>query len=255
MARYPSFLGGLCAGLVLAGAAHAQVTGFFSTERTFTATAGPHAGMDVSHGDLLSTRGAIARTNFNLIEAFCKKPIARDVGLDAVHVMPNGQILFSVEDSFFAECRGSTISHGDLLSPDGAVVRTNAQLMANFHPRPPTPEMGLDAVHVLPSGEVLFSIEEDIFDEQLGVFLTNGDILSERGRVVRTNSNLIANFHPQPGFGNFGVDVIVARPLGEFWWSPEKGWFDEILGVNISDGDLLSTAGHIVATEAQLLAA
>jgi hypothetical protein len=233
--------------------ARAQVGGVFSTDTSFTATHGPHAGTEVSHGSLLSTSGRVWRTNADLIELFCKKPIARDVGLDAVHIMPDGQILFSVEDSFLALCLGTEVSHGDLLSPEGRVVRTNAQLMGEFSPKPGSPDVGLDAVHVLASGEILFSTEEDIFDEGLGVVLSNGDVLSDAGRVVRTHAQLLMNFAPQPPVGNMGLDTVVARDNGEMWWSPEEGWFDERLGVSISDGDLLSDAGYVVATEAQLL--
>jgi hypothetical protein len=242
------------AGLLLAASANAQVSGLFSVERDFTATAGPHAGEVIANGSVLHTRGRVVRTNLQLIQEFCKKPVQRDVGLDALHVGPGGEILFSVEEPFHDECRGRTIGHGDLLSPAGTIVRTNGELMARFNPKPGFGDLGLDAVHVLRSGEILFSTEEDIFDEGMGVTLSQGDILSEGGRIVRTNRELIANFAPQPPAGDMGLDAFVLRPDGEIWFSTEEGWFDERLGVRISDGDLLSDAGRIVATESELLA-
>lgn len=237
---------------IAAGVCHAQLaSGFFSTERSFTPTEGPFAGTELSHGSVLSVRGTLIFTNAELIQMFCKKPVPRDVGLDALHVTPDGDVWFSVEDRFLALCLGQEVSDGDLLAIDGTVVRTNAQLMSNFAPKPGSPDVGLDAVGALPSGEILFSTETDIFDEQLGVVLSHGDILSDQGRVVRTHARLVQNFRTP--MKNVGVDVIIARPNDEFWWSPESGWFDEGLTVPISEGDLLSDAGYVVATESQLL--
>ena len=226
----------------------------FSSEQSFTATAGPHAGQTVSHGDELWTGGIIVNTNSQLVMNFCPLPPPPDFGLDALHRQPDGTVWFSVEFGWFDECLARDISDGDLLSNAGIVVRTNAELMRNFHPKPPTPDVGLDAVHVLADGRIYFSIEVDIFDEVLGVLLKHGDVLSELGVVVATNEQLMAGFCPKPPLFDYGLDALLLTGTGEVWFSTEEGWFDECRGVFISDGDLLSDLGYVVATNAALTA-
>ena len=226
----------------------------FSTEVSFTATGGPHAGQLVSDGDELSPMGVIVHTNQDLAGAFCQQPPFFDVGLDALHHRRDGRILFSAELGWFDECLGVQVSPGDLLANNGTIVRTNAQLMANFNPKPVVPDVGLDAVHELFFGELYFSTENDIFDEFLGVVLKHGDVLSDAGYVVATNEYLLRNFCIKPVFPDMGLDALFVPGNGEFWFSTEEGFFDECgLGV-ISDGDLLSDAGYVVATNRQLTA-
>ncbi|MFQ5490486.1 MAG: hypothetical protein ACE5GE_07170 [Phycisphaerae bacterium] len=236
----------------------AQVTApdpiLFSTEQNFIATTGDHVGQIISEGDELSSRGQVINTNADLMGAFCPMPGTTGFGLDALHHRPDGLALFSTELGWFDECRGLNISPGDLLAGDGTIVKTNADLIANFNPQPVAPNVGLDAVFELPGGQVYFSMEMNLFDEVLGVLLKHGDLLSDAGFVVRTNQQLLANFCPMPVVGDFGLDAVHLVGNGEIWFSTETGWFDECLGVQISDGDLLSDAGYVVSTNQKLLA-
>ncbi len=250
--RFPLALGALAA---LAAPLAAQVRVQFSTEVDFTATGGPHAGQQIHEGDQLDTQGRVVRTYADLLSGFCPMPPVVDYGLDALHVLPDGRVLFSTERGWFDECLSEFVSDGDLLSSDGQVAQTTRSLMRNFHPMPTVPDVGLDAVHVLASGEVLFSIETDIFDESLGVLLTHGDVLSERGAVVATNDHLLRNFCRKPVAGNAGLDALYLPGNGEVWFSVETGFFDECQSRTISDGDLLSDAGYVVATNRQLTTA
>jgi hypothetical protein len=249
-------IAGALAFCMLALQAGAQQPLFISTDQGFTPTAGPHAGMPLSDGDLLTTTGRRVLRNFDFTQNFCFKPIVPDLGLDAVHSLHDGAILFSLERGNLNECTGAFISPGDLLSIDGTVYRTNRQLMGNFHPQPPTPDVGLDAVFVRPAtGEIWFSTEVDLFDEMIGDMLRHGDVLSDSGSIVATNRHLIRNFCPQPIFGDMGLDALHVLASGEIWFSTEEGWFDECRSVQINPGDLLSDAGYVVATERHLLAA
>jgi len=157
-------------------------------------------------------------------------------------------------------------------------VATNEDLLANFHPMPsPRPlRLGLDALHApMPilgtqaddarslRPPILFSTEGGFFDEKLGRFIGPGDLLSSDGRVVATNRQLLAGFHPMPPARDYGLDAaFVFDPAGpidcddclpEVWFSVEHGFFDEALGRFVGDGDVLSSRGKVVATNADLL--
>ena len=223
-AALPIWVGVLIAICVIAftrTAVRAQVPViYFSTETSFTATAGPHAGQRISDGDLLSTTGVVVARNADLIRNFGPMPVVPDFGLDGVFVRRSGEILFSLEGGFWDEKLGTWVRHGDLLSDSGAIVKTNAQLLSNFHPMPsPDPDYGLDAVHLVGGSDIWFSIEESFWDELLGTWISQGDLLSTQGSIVQTNAQLLAAFFG--GAGNvpedFGLDAA--------WLVPEPATF------------------------------
>jgi hypothetical protein len=136
------------------------------------------------------------------------------VGLDAAHFVTasaSREIYFSIETDLFSERLGMTLQRGDLLSSYGRVVKRNHELLARFHP-PPTPgpvprDYGLDALYLWPGGEIWFSVEEGFMDEQLGMILP-GDLLSDQGRVVMRNLELLAAFAPIEDLADFGLDAV-----------------------------------------------
>jgi hypothetical protein len=208
----------------------------FSIEQSiFSERLGP-----ISDGDLLSIRGAIIRHNAELIAPFGPMPGIGNYGLDAVHVKTTlaplsnalyccGDILFSIERSFWSESQARSIGHGDLLCDDGAVIRTNQQLLGNFHPiavacpeagcpQPEIPctsasndercrDLGLDGVFVTPEGEILFSVERGFRDANLG-WVSDGDVLSDRGTILRTNAELVDGCYPISAVPDFGLDAL-----------------------------------------------
>jgi hypothetical protein len=214
----------------------------------------------VSDGDLLSWRGRIVRTNHQLTARLGIMPIVPDLGLDAVVRGPRGAIWFSFEEEnspIWSETLGVWLKHGDLLSDVGAVVQTNEQLLARFVRMPPVADEGLDAVEITSNGMFLFSTERDFFSEALGQRVGHGDLLSNRGFIVRTNQQLLANFEPlDPWVGpmprDYGLDAVIMRANREIWFSTEIGFTDANLGP-ISDGDLLSTAGYVVMRNLRLV--
>ena len=255
-------VGGVIGMILLGGVAFGATDPviYFSTEESFTATAGPHAGQVISHGDLLSTSGDVIARNSHLIRNFNPMPVPPDYGLDGVYLRPSGEVLFSIEDRFWDESLSTWVGHGDLLSDSGVILQTNGQLLSNFGPMPSVPpyDWGLDAIHEPPPrDEVLFSIEETFWDEVLGVWVQHGDLLSDTGTIVKSNLELMTNFGPMPSVppADYGLDGVHVFSASEIWFSIENGFWDEVLGVQVSDGDLLSIDGSVEMTNAELLAA
>ncbi len=233
---------------------------FFSTEVGLTATSStPTPFYPVSDGDLLSNNRCRVLTNQQLLAAFHFKPVFPDLGLDAVTIAQLGPVLFSTEASYVDV---TSISHGDLLSSDGEIVRTNAELIAAYWPIPVATDVGLDAVHFGPfptaiqNGGIFFSVETDFWSEQLKTMIGHGDILSESGIILIRNAGLVAPFFPLcgpiPCQFDFGLDALYIHPDGEIWFSVETGFPSANFGF-ISDGDILSSNGSIVSRNLDLL--
>ena len=229
---------------------------WFSTQESFTATAGPYAGQEITDGDLLATTGEVIAKNDYLVRNFSPEPPPPNYGLDAIHVRSSGEILFSLEGGFWDEQLAVQVGPGDVLSDTGAILMTNPQLLKNFHPMPPVlADYALDALHRATSSEMWFSIGENFYDETLGTTVGDGDLLSDAGTIVRTNSDLLKNFHPMPPvLADYGLDAVHRASSRELWFSVKESFFDETLGVTITGGDLLSDTGTLVKRNRDLLA-
>ena len=171
---------------------------------------------------------------------------------------PFREIWFSTTHGFHAgiwESPTNYVSPGDLVSAAGRVVKRNQELTAHLGlmPSPTQPDLGLDAVDVLPGGEIAFSIETDAFSESLGP-LADGDVLSDRGRVVRGYADLIGAFGPEPPVVDQGLDALQVMSADELYFSVKNSFFSERLGRTIGSGDLLSSRGAVVKTNKELLA-
>jgi len=222
---------------------------WFSTTRGFTSTNRNSPTNQISAGDLLSNRGRVVRRNLELVGRLGVMPVTPDLGLDAVNLTRRGEILFSIPVKVFSERLG-WIQHGDLLSDRGIIVRRNQQLLAAFHPTF-AGDAGLDGVQLMPNGEILFSIQSNVV---VSSTLSHGDILSDTGRVFRTQQQLLANLHPTVTNRDFGLDAFQVLPSGEIWFSVEEDFSDTQLGA-IHAGDLLSSLGYRVFNNQDLLAA
>lgn len=205
----------------------------------------------VSDGDLLSHTGRIVKTNQELVGRLGIMPMVPDLGLDAFDVAPGGEALFSIEENVLSETLGP-LQHGDILSDKGRIVRRNEDLILPFGPMPPIPHVGLDAVHMMKDGEILFSIEDDVLSETLGVWLGKGDILSEKGAIFRTNKELLAKFEPVDGQGDVGLDALHVWPSTEIWFSTEVSFESKKFG-HVGQGDLLSDGGWIIFRNLDIL--
>jgi hypothetical protein len=224
---------------------------WFSTAKGFLSTNRSAPTNQISAGDLLSTRGRVVKRNSELVGPLGVMPIAPDLGLDAVQVTRRGEILFSIPVDVFSESVGP-IQHGDLLSNRGVIVKRNQGLLAAFHPAS-SADAGLDAVQLMPDGQILFSIQSNVVISST-LTLSRGDILSDRGTVFMPHEQLLAAFQPAVTNRDFGLDAFCILPGGEIWFSVEEGFVDNRLG-QIQAGDLLSSFGYRVFSNAALVAA
>ena len=216
---------------------------WFSTASGFTSAHWQSPTNHGGNGDLLSASGRIVKANDRLLGQLGFMPGTAPMNIDAVSIASGGEILFSLDQDAWSETLGQ-IHEGDLLSDRGKIVQTSSALMAAFNPQPQLSDYGLDALMVMPDGEILFSITTNVFSPQLLSNLTRGDILSDRGRIYRTNQDLLARFHPLVKT-NVGLDALYVWPSGEIWFSTEQGFNDQQLG-QITSGDLLSDQGRII---------
>jgi hypothetical protein len=205
----------------------------------------------IGAGDLVSSRGRVVKSNAELVAQLGVMPVVSDLGLDAVDVTRRGEILFSIPGDVFSETLGM-IHHGDLLSNRGLIVKRNQQLLAAFGVPGSSPDAGLDAVQLLPDGQILFSTRTNVV-LSTGTTLHHGDILSDTGQVFRTQAQLLANFRPAVTNQDFGLDAFRVLPSGEIWFSVEQGFSDSRLG-QINSGDVLSDRGYRVFSNQQLVA-
>jgi hypothetical protein len=225
----------------------------------FSTANGFHPGIQLPHtdyvspGDLISSTGRFVKRNAELTAGLGIMPLVPDLGLDAVTVLPGGEIAWSAERDIFSETLGA-LHHGDLLSNRGRIVRTYAEWIRPFSPEPPPADPGLDAVQVLDSGEVYFSIETNFWSETLSRAIRSGDLLSSHGYVVKSNEELIARFQPPDPKKDYGLDAIFVWPSGEVWFSVETGFYGPHFET-YTRGDLLSDQGYVVYRNLDLLAA
>jgi hypothetical protein len=172
---------------------------------------------------------------------------------------PLQEIWFSIRQGLTPSLPGFApprLSNGDVLSDSGRVVRRNADLMRRFGLMPSIDPAtyDVDALDVGPGGEILFSLRDDVFSETLG-WLQGGDLLSDAGRIVKSNQELLAAFVGKSTPPDAGLDGVQMMSNGEILFSISTNVFSDKLGVNLSRGDLLSSTGQIVKTSQQLLSA
>jgi hypothetical protein len=107
-----------------------------------------------------------------------------------------------------------TLSRGDILSDRGRIFRTHQQLLANFRPAVTNRDFGLDAMRILPGGEIWFSVDEDFNDSRLGT-IRHGDLLSDLGYRVFSNQDLLSAFAPADPSQDYGLDALFVVTDGQ----------------------------------------
>jgi hypothetical protein len=205
----------------------------------------------IGSGDVLTGEGRVVRSSGDLLGQLGFMPPTPEIGIDALEVQPAGEIWFSLGESMFSETLGF-LQEGDLLSERGRVVKRNQDLTAAFRFAGEPMDLGLDAVHVLPDGEIWFSLRAAAYSDALGVTVGAGDLLSERGYIVRSATELLANFQPEQPDSDIGLDALYAWPSGEIWFSVESGFVSPTAG-GIQKGDVLSDQGFVVIRNLDLV--
>lgn len=159
----------------------------------------------VDSGDLMDLGGSRAVPAAQFAHVLSTMPAA--MGLDAIQWREDGTYLFSIRDPVFSDRLGVAVGAGDLLSTDGRLLRRNAELLKAFHVTQRARDYGLDSVHLWPSGEIWFSTSESVPLEGGGL-LSDGDLLSDRGRVIFRNLELLERFGPLEDAANFGLRSV-----------------------------------------------
>ncbi len=226
---------------------------WFSTRAGFTPGIWPGYTNRVSAGDLVSSIGRVVRRNEDLTRRLGMMPMVADLGLDAVDILPGGEVAFSIEANDFSETLGPLHS-GDVLSDHGRIVTDYAALIGAFGPEPPVADEGLDALHIQSDGEVYFSVTNTFFSERTGQTIGHGDLLSSRGAIVRRNAELIARFQPTDPGTDVGLSAVHVWPSGELWFAIETG-FTGPESAMYHPGDLLSDQGYVVCRNLDLVGA
>jgi len=226
---------------------------WFSTLAGFHSGASTTASNYVSAGDLISATSRVVKRNQQLTAHLGIMPPVPDVGLDAVDILPGGEIVFSIEYDIFSETLGP-LHHGDMLSAKGRIVRSFASLIAAFSPQSTVTDPGLDAFQIMNSTEVWFSVEQDFYSQTLKKAIHKGDLLSSLGQVVKTNAQLLTRFSPADPNQDYGLDALYVWPSGEIWFSTEKGFSGSSFDV-YGSGDLLSDQGYVVYRNLELVQA
>ena len=224
---------------------------WFSTASSFTSGTRPAKASSISNGDVLSNLGRVVESNGSLLANLGAFPGFGTFGIDSLDLLPGGEIAFSLNQDIFSETKGITFHHGDVISKSGQILRRNQDLLRGFGFPTNAPDAGLDAVQVLSTNEILFSIQQDLVAPSNQLALGHGDILSTKGIVYRKNSELLARFHPAES-KDYGLDALYLWPSGEIWFSTELGFNDQSLGP-IQSGDILSDAGYRVFQNLELI--
>lgn len=121
---------------------------YFSTKQNIPDAPTPIGNGDIVQVDMDARTSDIFRSNANLLSQFHPAE-AKDYGLDALYIWPNGEIWFSTTTDF-SDSQLGTITAGDLLSDAGYIVYRNADLVAALQPMASEPtDYGLDAVFVI----------------------------------------------------------------------------------------------------------
>jgi hypothetical protein len=226
---------------------------WFSTTTGFTAahtTQGDVATM--APGDLLANTARAVKRNAQLTGALGVAAGTGDKGLDALDILPGGEVLFSLSADAVS-VRLGTMHHGDILSTKRGIYATKGKLLQAFDPVDGT-DAGLDALVWRAEGEVWFSVRSNVFSRALSAEISRGDLLSSKGVVIRKNRELLSRFHPLEAGGDYGLDAVQVWSSGEIWFSTEEDFQDQQLG-SVTAGDLLSDAGVIVFRNADLVSA
>lgn len=114
---------------------------------------------------------------------------------------------------------------------------------------------------VLPSGvDIWFSSSTPTVSFGGGFkYLGPGSVLSTSGEVIATNKQLLSAFKPRFSFpGDRGLDALSVIGTADdktIVFSTNRSFYSNALNRKISDGDLITNKGEVIATNEQLLAA
>jgi len=255
----------------LAGSAKASlipsgVDVWFSTSSYAIAFGGPVTPL-IAPDNLYDLSGKRIFSNGDLLRKFAPARwfMSFGHGLDALTMVRQGDSgapipWFSTSRTFYSNTYHRNIGEGDLLSRDGSIVATNQALLAKFSPSS-TASAGLDGVDLINPGasqEIWFSTRNNFYSNKLGKQVTSGDILSNTGQIIATNADLLAAFKPSKPGVNYGLDAmhVVSMQQGQtpvIWFSTNRDFYSNALKRVVSQGDILSNTGQVIASNTEVM--
>ena len=190
------------------------------------------------------------RVSFPLIDISLTQT---QVSLQSVYEMrivaaPVREIWFMVTNSFTPTNGGPMVRAGDVLERSGRTVRRREWLLESNGVQNPPPGLRLDSLDVAPGGDLLFSTAAPNVTS-----LREGDLLSWRGGVRRTNQHLLMAFGIQPPIADVGLDAVHVTDGGEILFSIPTNVLSGALGTTLGHGDVLSDKGSVVINNQLLL--
>jgi hypothetical protein len=186
---------------------------------------------------------SLTQTQVNLTSVYSMRLVAA----------PAREIWFTVTNGFASTNGVPSVRAGDLLSNSGRIVRTNTALLQSIGITNPSPALRINAFDIAPGGEIVFSLNGSAGSSTLGA-LSEGDLLSDRGRIVQRNQELTARFGIQPAVPDIGLDAAFVMTNGEILFSIRTNIFAEGKGLMLRHGDVLSNTGVVLKSNQQLLA-
>ena len=100
----------------------------------------------------------------------------------------------------------------------------------------------------------MISMSTDVKSTALGV-IASGDLVGIPARRVKDYTGFSGALGAQPPVADLGLDAVHRRPDGTWWFSIRQPVFSETLGELLGRGDVLSTTGKRIRSNADLLRA
>lgn len=222
-------------------------------------------------GSVMSTNGTVIATNQSLLSKFQPAgnffSLFNDKNLNALAVTGSSRrttIDFSVAKGFYSNALHRYITDGDLLNNQGQMVATQQDLLASLAPRNANGNYGLATAYIASDSganggpEIWYSTQRSWYSNTLKRTITNGDIVSNTGKLIVSFSDLMKDFAPRGGTDDLGLDTffVLLNNKGQpsdYLFSTKKSFYSNALKKWINANDLLDSNGTVAMAQSSLV--